>query len=116
MSGRRHDLMQKDRVKIVIRSIYMKHWEPLRDLFFRMGILEGYIGRETCKFCQATFSTWVFGERAQSDSLPQLLNHYVNHYVKDCDRQPLDRYLHILAILISCYMTKGIFIICYVEI
>lgn len=107
LSGRRCDLMQTQGVKITLRYHYMRHWDVLRDLLYRMGITEGHIGVESCHFCKSKYTTLYLACDNTEDRLILLMNHFLNHPMELIHRHQVDRMLHVLASLISCYICKG---------
>ena len=109
-SKRNLDLLDKGGIRRVIWHYYNKHWTTLVDVFDRMGIDRG-TDRDRCHFCKSKYNDILGTMSIKQDLMACLLNHiawHMKHGVKERgNKHPFDHMLHILASLVSCFLSKG---------
>lgn len=77
----------------------------MRDLVGRMGY--GYFSVNQCRYCQNRFSDRFLSGPPTYDMLWNLVEHHVHHNGEYKDYHPFEVMIHILASILSCYITKG---------
>lgn len=104
-SGTRCDLLQPRGPEILLKHYYYRHFDVIRDLVKRMGY--SYHGVNQCNFCIHRFADRFLSGTPEHDTLWNLVEHHVHHPRKYVDRNPFETMLHILASILSAYVTKG---------
>lgn len=104
-SGRKCDLLQPGGPKKAMQVVYFKHWDPMGDLLYRMGLFgEGHWG--PCQFCQKRFATMFLGEGVRPHFL-KLVVHHTFHKDDYIERHPICRYIHMVTSLVCLHLGKG---------
>lgn len=105
-SGRRCDLLQPGGPKKTMQIIYFRHWDPLADLLYRMGILETGAAWLPCIFCQKRFASMFLSDGVRPHFL-QAVIHHTFHKDDHIDKHPIQRYIHMVTSLLCLHLGKG---------
>lgn len=107
-SGRKCDLMQANGPRVALGYYYKLHCHALNDLLYNMGLLpREFRNMFDCHFCINRFSSRFLSGTNKDDRLLLLFHHFMLHEEKWLESHPIERFLHILASLVSCYICKG---------
>lgn len=67
----------------------------------------GNCGVNQCRYCQNRFSDRFLSGQPTHDMLWNLVQHHVHHHGEYKDYPPFEIIIHVLASILSCYVTKG---------